>query len=109
MLGPEPTLIIQAVVAALIAANTAISSQTNVPWWVSVAISAVIVGLGALINRSQVTPANKAATTTVLAPEPGGLKPIEEPTADLEQGPDPVPENLNPDQWLAARQPPEER
>lgn len=108
MLGPEPTLIIQAVVAMLVAANTILTTTSALPLppWVSTVISIVLVGLGALVNRSQVTPVQKA-NTTVLAqqPESGSLTPIQEPSADLEQGPDPVPENLDADQWLANRQP----
>jgi hypothetical protein len=104
MLGPEPTLIIQTVVATLVALNTTLvaTNTINLPSWVSPVISALIVGLGALVNRSQVSPKEKVPTTM--------LAPIEEPSADLEAGPTEaeavMPENLNSEEWLAARETP---
>lgn len=88
-MGPEPTLIIQAIVAALVAANTAIATRTDIPWWVSLIISVAIVFFGALVNRSQVTPNSKVASVAD-GPEPS--------QAELA-----MKEDLNPDEWLANR------
>lgn len=50
----EPTLIISAIVAALEVAQVAV---VPMPTWLHGVIAALVVGLGALVNRSQVTPA----------------------------------------------------
>jgi hypothetical protein len=50
----EPTLIIQAIVAALIAVDAAV---LTLPAWAHTLIAVLIVGLGAIVNRSKVTPA----------------------------------------------------
>jgi hypothetical protein len=54
MLGREPTLIIQAIVAALIALQTAAISM---PAWLHTLIAVWIIMLGAIVNRGLVTPA----------------------------------------------------
>jgi ABC-type uncharacterized transport system permease subunit len=54
MLGREPTLIIGAIVAALVAVDAA---ALGLPGWVRTVIAVLIVALGAIVNRSRVTPA----------------------------------------------------
>lgn len=56
MLGPEPTLIIYAVLAAVNAVQVAAIGMAT---WLHVVILAVTAGLGAVVNRSQVTPVAK--------------------------------------------------
>jgi hypothetical protein len=58
-LGREPTLIIQGVVLALNAVQVAAISM---PDWAHTLIIVVSVALGALLNRSQVTPVTKPPT-----------------------------------------------
>lgn len=54
MLGKEPTLIIQSVVLALNVVQTAAIPMTTLAHTL---IGAGVIGLGAMVNRSQVTPA----------------------------------------------------
>jgi hypothetical protein len=56
-LGPEPTLILYGVLAALNAIQVAAISM---PDWAHAIIIAVTAGLAAVVNRSQVTPVAKA-------------------------------------------------
>jgi hypothetical protein len=53
-LGKEPTLIIQSVVLAL---NAIQISALSIPIWAHTLTSALVIGLGAILTRSQVTPA----------------------------------------------------
>jgi hypothetical protein len=53
MLKREPTLVIQAIVAALIAIDAAV---LTLPAWAHTVIACLIVGLGAVANRARVTP-----------------------------------------------------
>jgi ABC-type uncharacterized transport system permease subunit len=54
MLGREPTLIIGAIVAALVAVD---ASAVSLPGWVRTLIAVLIIAGGAIVNRSKVTPA----------------------------------------------------
>jgi hypothetical protein len=55
-LGSEPTVIIYSILAALNAVQVAV---VNGPEWVNIVILAVTAALGALVNRSVVTPVKK--------------------------------------------------
>jgi hypothetical protein len=72
-LGPEPTLILYGVLAALNAIQVA---ALNIPDWAHAIIIAVTAGLAAVVNRSQVTPVAKAPPVTPpVAPPSAAIPP----------------------------------
>lgn len=87
MLGSEPTLIIQAVVAALVAVDAA---AITMPAWLHTVIAVLIIALGAVVTRSQVSPASKVEGQSGpslpygLSPDPAGSVP------DIPDPPDPT-------------------
>jgi hypothetical protein len=75
-LGPEPTLILYGVLAALNAIQVAAISM---PDWAHALIIAVTAGVAAVVNRSQVSPVAKA-------PAVPPVPPVAPPSASLPPG-----------------------
>jgi hypothetical protein len=66
-LGPEPTLILYGILAALNAVQVAV---LNIPDWVHAIIIALSAGIVAVLNRAQVTPVAKPV------PPPAPVAPV---------------------------------